>query len=142
MEDEINVVKVAVLEQKVFDLKEIVLKLEEAIEKISDVNSNITKMLAVHDERIHMNEQNNHTLYEKVWELSRKIDTNKIDSDTKFGNVNKETSSINTKIVVVTAIALFIGFIINNSSFFGRMLHHQEPDKTGLTNTGLYAKIV
>jgi hypothetical protein len=47
-----ELVKIAVLEQKLIDFANIVGKLDNAIEKISEVNSNITKMLAVHDERI------------------------------------------------------------------------------------------
>lgn len=47
-----DLVKIAVLEQKLVDFTNIVTKLENAIEKISEVNSNITKMLAVHEERI------------------------------------------------------------------------------------------
>jgi len=45
-------IKIAVLEQKLLDFSNIVYKLDEAISKLSDVNSNIMKMLAVHDERI------------------------------------------------------------------------------------------
>ena len=45
-------VKLAVLEQKLLDFSNIVHKLDDAIEKLSEVNSNIMKMLAVHDERI------------------------------------------------------------------------------------------
>lgn len=45
-------VKVAVLEQKLIDFSSVVEKLDAAIAKISEVNANITKMLAVHEERI------------------------------------------------------------------------------------------
>lgn len=45
-------VKLAVLEQKLLDFSNIVHKLDDAIEKLSEVNSNIMKMLAVHNERI------------------------------------------------------------------------------------------
>ena len=45
-------VKIAVLEQKLLDFSNIVKKLDDAIEKISEVNSNVIKMLAVHDEKI------------------------------------------------------------------------------------------
>ncbi len=45
-------VKIAVLEQKLIDFSNIVYKLDDAIEKLSEVNSNIIKMLAVHDEKI------------------------------------------------------------------------------------------
>jgi hypothetical protein len=50
MSDEI--VKVAVLEQKFADFVGIVNKLDDAIQKLSEVNTNLIKMLAVHDEKI------------------------------------------------------------------------------------------
>lgn len=45
-------IKVAVLEQKLMDFSNVVSKIDDAITKLSDVNANITKMLAVHEERI------------------------------------------------------------------------------------------
>lgn len=45
-------VKIALLEQRVIDFSNILNKLDSAIEKISEVNANINKMLAVHDEKI------------------------------------------------------------------------------------------
>ena len=45
-------VKIAVLEQKLLDFANFVSKIDDAISKLSDVNSNISKMLAVHEERI------------------------------------------------------------------------------------------
>lgn len=50
MSDE--VVKVALLEQKFADFVGIVNKLDDAIQKLSEVNTNLIKMLAVHDEKI------------------------------------------------------------------------------------------
>jgi hypothetical protein len=45
-------VKIAVLEQKLTDFAAIVQKLDNAIEKISEVNANLMRMLAVHEEKI------------------------------------------------------------------------------------------
>ena len=45
-------IKVAVLEQKFTDFTSIVNKLDDAIQKLSEVNTNLIKMLAVHDEKI------------------------------------------------------------------------------------------
>lgn len=45
-------VKIAILEHRVMDFANVVSKIDDAITKLSDVNSNITKMLAVHEERI------------------------------------------------------------------------------------------
>jgi SpoU rRNA methylase family enzyme len=47
-----EIVKVAVLEQKFADFSNIVNKLDDAIQKLSEVNTNVIKMLAVHDEKI------------------------------------------------------------------------------------------
>lgn len=51
-----DLIRVAVLEQRVADLKEIVLKVDDAIEKISQVNINLTKMIAVHEEKFEVRE--------------------------------------------------------------------------------------
>lgn len=136
MEDETNVVKVAVLEQKVFDLKEIVLKLEEAIERINDVNSNITKMLAVHDERININEKNNHTLFEKVWELSEKLDKTKLEVEDKIQKTTDKISEVKTKVLTLMGVITFLGFIVGNRSFFVDVLYQPNPPSqpAGLTN--------
>ena len=45
-------IKVAILEQKLEDLKDIIIKIDDAIEKMSEVNSNVSRMLAVHEQRI------------------------------------------------------------------------------------------
>ena len=42
-----NEVKLALLEQKVTDFSVVVEKLDAAIEKISEVNNNVSRMLAV-----------------------------------------------------------------------------------------------
>lgn len=47
-----DAIKIAVLEQKLSDFSNVVHKLDAAIEKISEVNSNVIKMLAVHEEKI------------------------------------------------------------------------------------------
>ncbi|MEK9699258.1 MAG: hypothetical protein VW270_26000 [Candidatus Poseidoniales archaeon] len=50
-------IKVAILEQKIEDLKHIVVRIDTAIEKLGEVNSNVSRMLAVHEERITKQEE-------------------------------------------------------------------------------------
>ena len=45
-------IKVAVLEEKLQNFEAIVSKLDSAIEKLAEVNNNVSRMLAVHEERI------------------------------------------------------------------------------------------
>jgi hypothetical protein len=66
--------KVALLEQKLEDLKDIIIKIDNAIEKLSEVNSNVTKMLAVHEERITKQEETDSILFAKIDKLRDKVD--------------------------------------------------------------------
>ena len=66
--------KVALLEQKLEDLKDIIVKIDDAIEKMSEVNSNVGKMLAVHEQRITKQEESDNLLYTKIDKLRDKVD--------------------------------------------------------------------
>ena len=67
-------VKVAVLEQKLEDVKDIIVKIDNAIEKLSEVNSNVSKMLAVHEEKITKQEETDNILFAKIDKLRDKVD--------------------------------------------------------------------
>ena len=67
-------IKVAVLEQKIEDLKPIVLRIDKAIEKLSEVNTTVSRMLAVHEERISKQEQIDVVLFTKIDQLRDKMD--------------------------------------------------------------------
>lgn len=67
-----ELVKIAVLEQKLIDFANIVNKLDNAIEKISEVNTNITRMLAVHDERIEQCNKSDNLLIKMLEDLDEK----------------------------------------------------------------------
>lgn len=141
MSDDSNV-KVAVLEQKVVDLKEIVLKLEEAIERINDVNSNITKMLAVHEQRININEETSQTVFQKVWEISEKQEKDKTELISKIASVQVEVKTTRNKIAIAMAFALFFGFVIQNAAFFEKILELGQNKTSLLTNPQRYAMMV
>jgi len=68
-------IRVAVLEQKLEDVKDIIVKIDNAIEKLSEVNSNVSKMLAVHEERITKQEESDSILFAKIDKLRDKIDS-------------------------------------------------------------------
>ena len=71
MDDQI---KIAVLEQKIEDLKPIVLRIDKAIEKLSEVNTTVSRMLAVHEERISKQEDIDVVLFAKIDKLRDKMD--------------------------------------------------------------------
>ena len=68
-------VKVALIEQKLDDLKPIIVKLDRAIEKLSEVNISVSRMLAVHEERISKQEKVDVVLFAKIDKLRDKIDS-------------------------------------------------------------------
>jgi len=67
-------IKVAILEQKVVDFERLVLKLDDTITKMSEVNTNISRMIAVHEERISQQEKTDEVLFDKLDKLRDKID--------------------------------------------------------------------
>jgi hypothetical protein len=75
-------VKVAVLEERLQNFEAVVSKLDSAIEKIAEVNNNVSRMLAVHEERISKQEEIDSILFDKIDKLRDKMDSDH-DSVTK-----------------------------------------------------------
>ena len=67
-------VKIAIIEQKLEDLKPIVLRIDSAIQKLSEVNTTVSRMLAVHEERISKQEDIDVVLFAKIDKLRDKMD--------------------------------------------------------------------
>ena len=67
-------VRVAVLEQKQLAVEHFVEKLDSAIEKITEVNNKVSRMLAVHEERITKQEKIDAVLIDKIDKLRDKMD--------------------------------------------------------------------
>ena len=68
-------VKVAVLEERLENFEMFVSKLDAAIEKIAEVNNNVSRMLAVHEERITKQEEIDSVLFDKIDKLRDKMDS-------------------------------------------------------------------
>ncbi len=75
-------VKVAVLEERLQNFEVVVSKLDSAIEKLAEVNNNVSRMLAVHEERITKQEEIDTVLFDKIDKLRDKMDSDH-DSVTK-----------------------------------------------------------
>jgi tetrahydromethanopterin S-methyltransferase subunit G len=114
-------VKVAVLQQKLEDLKHIVIKLDDAIEKLSEVNINVGKMLAVHEQRITTQEETDNEIMRKVDNLSEKINNNNQSTLTKIQNLEK-------KVWIGIGIITCIVFFIDNIEMFSSALTRSQPN--------------
>lgn len=75
-------IKVAVLEERLQNFETVVSKLDSAIEKIAEVNNNVSRMLSVHEERISKQEKIDSILFDKIDKLRDKMDSDH-DSVTK-----------------------------------------------------------
>ena len=84
-------VKVAVLEERLQNFETLVTRLDSAIEKIAEVNNNVSRMLAVHEERITKQEEIDQILFDKIDKLRDKMD---IDHD----SVSKRLSILERKL--------------------------------------------
>ena len=63
------------LDQRLETFEGIVSKLDAAIEKIAEVNNNVSRMLAVHEERITKQEDIDAVLFDKIDKLRDKMDS-------------------------------------------------------------------
>ena len=67
-------VKVAILEERLQNFETLVSRLDSAIEKLAEVNNNVSRMLAVHEERITKQESIDSVLFDKIDKLRDKMD--------------------------------------------------------------------
>ena len=68
-------IKLAVLEEKLQNFETLVSRLDSAIEKIAEVNNNVSRMLAVHEQRITKQEEIDEILFDKIDKLRDKMDS-------------------------------------------------------------------
>ena len=119
MEDQ---VRLAVLDQKLEDLKPVILKIDAAIEKLSEVNTTVSRMLAVHEERISKQEEIDTVLFAKIDKLRDKMDG---DHDIVLQRIRQLEKRVWMTVGALTVTTL----IVNNSGLFSRLL--TTPVETG-----------
>ena len=112
--------KVALLEQKLEDVKDIIVKIDNAIEKLSEVNSNVTKMLAVHEERISKQEETDNVLFAKIDKLRDKVDR---DYDALVSRIQ----AIEKRVWMAIGAIACTTFILNNT----RIIEILTPSNQG-----------
>ena len=107
--------KVAVLEEKLLVHEQMMSRIETAIEKLSEVNSNVSKMLAVHEEKISTNEKVDDILFTKIDQLSSKMDSD-------HNIVLSKIQDLEKKVWIGIGIVFCLSFIIRNADFVGKIL--------------------
>ena len=102
-----DAVKLALVEQKVEDLKPIIFKLDATIEKLSEVNTTVSRMLAVHEERLSKQEEIDSVLFAKIDELRDKMDRDHNDVLSRLQGLEK-------KVWIGIGIVAAISFVRNS----------------------------
>ena len=113
MED--HQVKLAVLDQKLEDLKPVILKIDDAIEKLSEVNTTVSRMLAVHEERISKQEEIDTVLFIKIDKLRDKMDR---DHDLVLQRIRQ----LERRVWMAVGGLTVLTFMINNNGLISKVL--------------------
>lgn len=95
MNEETNSVKIAILEQRMNDFYNVINKLDSAIEKISEVNTNIIKMLAVHEEKIIQNEKSENLLAKMSDDIKNNATNDRKDINERVDELAKQVDDLN-----------------------------------------------
>ena len=103
-------VKLAILQQRVDDIKPLLDKLDVTIEKLSEVNTTVSRMLAVHEERLSKSEEIDSVLFAKIDELR-----NKMDSD--HNSVLSRLQDLEKKVWVAIGCIVSVSFIAQTNWF-------------------------
>ena len=112
MEDQ---VRLAVLDQKLEDLKPVVLRIDAAIEKLSEVNTTVSRMLAVHEERITKQEEVDTVLFAKIDKLRDKMDR---DHDLVLQRIRQ----LEKRVWMAVGGLAVLTFVANNNGLFSKIL--------------------
>jgi len=86
--------RMAVIEEKFNVYEKMMDKLESAIQTISEINQNISRMLSVHEEKIDSNTKTDEIIFEKFRRMEEKNDDDHKRVIEKIGNMNSEFKSI------------------------------------------------
>ena len=87
--------KVAILEEKINSSDQLLSKIESAIDKLIEANANVTRMLAVHDEKLDKQDKIDAVLFEKIDSLHRDL-TRQTDSIKK--GCERDIMKVNTRL--------------------------------------------
>ena len=118
--------KLAVLESKLGiyeDLsREMLSKLEAAVDKISEGNSRIATILAKHDERIEQSIKTDELLVRMIDELKKDQEKDNKDVVERVEKIENRVNDLATFRWITVGIATTAAVIISSAGFFGNLL--------------------
>ena len=111
-------VKLAVLEEKILNMTDVVAKLDDTIEKMSDLNVNVSRMLAVHDAKIDSVKEEAAEQQLEIHSFIKRYEEDIDDISTRLRVIEKRmwmAMGIISAITIVLQSELIAGFFHNNS---------------------------
>ena len=108
--------KIEVVNQKVEDLKPLIHKMESAIEKLSELNTSVSRMLAVHEERLTKQEEIDNVLFTKIDQLRDKMDVDHNSELARIRTIERKMWSIAGALAVISVLVSPVGSRIITST--------------------------
>ena len=126
---QITETKVAILEEKLNSSDQLLSKIENAIDKLIEANVNVTRMLAVHDERIEQCGKTDDMISRMISELK---DENKEQHETVSGRIEKIEIKLDEFVKfrwIIVGIFTLASFAISQSTMVVDIL---TPNSSGV----------
>ena len=127
---QITETKVAILEEKLNSSDQLLAKIENAIDKLIEANTNVTRMLAVHDERIEHCGKMDDMISKMIGELK---DENREQHETVSGRIEKIEIKLDEFVKfrwIIVGIFTLASFAISQSTMVVDIL---TPNSSGVT---------
>lgn len=119
-EKETDSVKLAVLEEKVFNMVEVISKLDDTIEKLSDLSVNVSKMLAVHEEKLDFAKESAAETAKDIEELETRIEV-------QLKATNDRVRVIERRVWMGVGIAFAFAMLLQSEIVTGALLNAPRP---------------
>jgi len=91
------------------------MKIDTAIEKLSEVNTTVSRILAVHEERISKQEETDAILFAKIDKLSDKMDVN-------YDNLHSRVRGLEKRVWMTIGSLFVASFVANHPGLVSNLL--------------------
>jgi chromosome segregation ATPase len=108
--------KIAVLEERLSSYELMLNKIDEAIQMMSKTSQNISKMLAVHEEKIEQCARTDEMVTRTINELREENKSQHKEVEDKMGKLESKIDDIGKFRWILIGAAIFMSFIFSNSS--------------------------
>lgn len=110
--------KVAVLEQRTNDQEKLFEKIDTAIQAMQDAATNISKMLAVHEERLDQHSKTETIMIEMIKEAKSNLEAEDVDLSDRIDELDGKVEELKKFKWTAVGVGLAAGFILTSVMTF------------------------